>query len=873
MDDPRSRAFWLNELLEMGIKWYKVLDDCGGSSLPLCKELLAHDIMPIVRLYKGHMYPNRCVVGRAEDAVKRLVDIGVRYFEVGNEPDLPVEWKGGRIPPNWLDIVVDNFIADADTVLHLGGLPAVPAMGVGSQDNPIAMIVQRGRADLFERGAWLAIHNYTLNHPLDYPYDDVNQKGTPLTEEEYKRLGPWAWDNQPLELINEWRAKDKNPGATLHDDPACWLAYKLANDMVVEALGYSIPIMSTEGGPVIGWRDDRRYPRVTPEIHCELVLAINDFMQREAPEWYFCVCHWLIANYRMGNFSPGWENQAWYTDWWGVDFKVFDHLPTVDAVKAMPSLARWAPEIKGRLSGVVSDETGRVFTGIVVELWQAGHLISTTKTDASGCYRFEAAAGEYELALPDYDIHRRIMVSAGQENTLNVVLAPQGSTIKGQVTDIHQKPQPGLTVILTSAGREVARTTTDANGRYVIPNLPAGTYQIAVGQAQATVQTDGVKPVIMDLVVPAPLRYRYAVVKKRLLPPQEARGYLLCGRVLNPSGEPLDGIWVQAQWLGADPGTTFPKTRTFADPYKPHGYYEFTVSPGQFLLKVIQGDWESEVADGLNIAGVPGRAGTAYEVDFQLQPVSEARAESCIEGVVPGGQPGLSITLSAQAFSQTQLLDSEGRFAFTNLPAGTYALTLEKVGSIVSDLVLDGTDRVTVEFPMQSSLTGRVVGGAPSQKVILVAETWQREDETTPDRTGVYCFHNLPRGLYRIRVADREITGLELDGWESLTVPDIVFPVQAGKSLAYYLLFGAPGAPGTRSNLLLALPYLQQRKWTFGFSTEAAWQAARVIIVGDVRAVPAEIETQLRDAGCQVGRLDGDSYAVARQLAEYARPS
>ena len=33
------------------------------------------------------------------------------------------------MPPNWMDIVVDNFIIDADKIIALGGLPAFPAYG------------------------------------------------------------------------------------------------------------------------------------------------------------------------------------------------------------------------------------------------------------------------------------------------------------------------------------------------------------------------------------------------------------------------------------------------------------------------------------------------------------------------------------------------------------------------------------------------------------------------------------------------------------------------------------------------------------------------------------------------------------------------
>ena len=185
--------FWIAELKAMGIKWVKLLDDGGDSSLELCKRLLAAEIMPIVRIFRAT--PNPGVIGSREvDTIKRLVAEGVRYFETNNEPDLSAEWKDGYVPPDWMNIVVDNFIIDADTVIGLGGLPALPALSIGTKANLLELVVQKGRADLFSNGAWVAVHNYTLNHPLDYPYDPVNQAGAPVSQEEYDRLGSWAWD-------------------------------------------------------------------------------------------------------------------------------------------------------------------------------------------------------------------------------------------------------------------------------------------------------------------------------------------------------------------------------------------------------------------------------------------------------------------------------------------------------------------------------------------------------------------------------------------------------------------------------------------------------------------------------------------------------
>ncbi|MBK7204330.1 hypothetical protein [Candidatus Amarolinea dominans] len=115
-------------------KWVKLMDDGGGSSLLICQRMLGAGIMPIVRLFEER--PNRVALAAASSRRSAAwPDVGVRYFETNNEPDLPA--SGNNLaPPNWLDIVVDNFIRDADQILGTAACPRHPAIGPGSRDKP-----------------------------------------------------------------------------------------------------------------------------------------------------------------------------------------------------------------------------------------------------------------------------------------------------------------------------------------------------------------------------------------------------------------------------------------------------------------------------------------------------------------------------------------------------------------------------------------------------------------------------------------------------------------------------------------------------------------------------------------------------------------
>ncbi|MGQ9489881.1 MAG: MSCRAMM family protein [Anaerolineae bacterium] len=779
--------FWISELQAMKIKWVKLLDDGGGSSLELCQRLLAADIMPVVRLYRLEPNPGH-IGGREEETIRRLVAAGVRYFETNNEPDLDMEWQGGRRPPNWVDVVVDNFIIDADKVQAAGGLPAVPATAAGTKADFVAAIVARGRADIFEKGAWVAIHNYTLNHPLDYPYDPVNQEGQPVSQEEYDRLGSWAWEGRPRELINEWRRTDKNPGATLEDDPSCWLYFLLMDQMVVRALGYRVPIISTEGGPVVGWKQDRRYPRVDPFTHADWVVAITEFMQgtREihglrCPESYFAMCHWLIANYRMGFLAPIWESQCWYTDWWNTDFNLKGELPAVARLKALPSVPvgdTWKASVVGRVTRADTDEP---LAELNVLLLAKEREVANVVTAADGRFHFERLeAGVYDLSVPPWGIVRRGVVASEEpgQPVLIRLTGGRNSSLTGLVQTPAGAPVAGIEAVLDRDGVEVGRVSTGADGTFRFAGLPLGTYRLSVaGITVAGIALDGWQTKNLRLTTGAAAGYRYAVTTRRLLTPEETAGRrIFYGTVTDALGQPLNGVKLEMRWELAAPGTVFPVETTGRDPLKPAGSYEFLHTPGLFNLRVVQGDWPSDVADNLDTAHVPGREGqpVAYEINFRLQPVA---SPAQVDGSVPGGAPGALLTLESTAGDRPPLqatLAADGTFAFPNLPAGHYRLTLADVGVVADDILVEPGTLFRLLFPMRSQLAGKVLSPPEGAVAVLFAPpTWGWTRQVPLDRKGNFVFENLPPGHYRLEVGSQAISDLVLTGENCLQLAAI----------------------------------------------------------------------------------------------------
>lgn len=339
-------GFWKEQLQAMHIKWVKILDDGDGSAEGLVKRLVDIKIMPVVRFYKEEPNPGR-ISGREADTARRYAEIGAAYFETNNEPDLDLEWKGRRRPPNWLDIVVENFIIEADMIRNAGGYLLFPAFGPGGRGNPFKLIVEKGRKDILDGNCALAIHNYCLGRPLDYPNDPITMHGQPLTAKEWEEQGGmWAWE-MGYEAVNEHRRRLANPNASIMTDSTCFRAFEYFDALVQEAVGHSIPIFTTEGGYNVGQRagttfgDDPRYPKPTPERAGQLTDDMFRYIEEQAPDYYFACMPWLIAVSRIGIWGDAFENQGpWFTHHFDKQFGLKGELPIVPRLKARPGTPR-----------------------------------------------------------------------------------------------------------------------------------------------------------------------------------------------------------------------------------------------------------------------------------------------------------------------------------------------------------------------------------------------------------------------------------------------------------------------------------------------------------------------------------------------------
>jgi hypothetical protein len=422
--------------------------------------------------------------------------------------------------------------------------------------------------------------------------------------------------------------------------------------------------------------------------------------------------------------------------------------------------------------------------------------------------------------------------------------------------------------------------------------------------------------------------------------------------VFDESGQPLNGIEVEMSWVGADSHAEFPRTITGKDPFKPAGYYEFIHTPGEFRLRITQGDWESDVADGLRTVAVPGREGdtVTYEVNFRLAGVGLPTTGCTVEGHAPGLGPGRRVAIRCGEQVWEGETNAMNRFAASDLAPGTYDLEIEGFGVVASDVVLAEGERFILEFPARAGMIGRAAGQGLPELAHLRSGRWDWHQEARLSPEGSFRFEGLPPGSYSLelggttlqdlwvlghgvhtlpalelgrpeyssirgRVVDSQgapvpgvIVWLQLDGTPtvgttsasdgtfhfdelpeaiyvvlmpeydvSLTVTldgvrdagleDVVLPDRGPeKVIDHLLLFGRGSNPATRTNLLLAFDALRRCGASGGFDLAVASRANRVTIVGDSSNVSTVDEESVREAHCEVERLDGDSFEVERLL-------
>jgi hypothetical protein len=300
-------------LKELGATWLKLVcaDDAGVAAAQVAVQA---GIEPIVRLYRERPHPGYVVDGAC---VAKYRAVGVNYFEWGNEPNLVDEWRGSYTAV--VDQTMEQFLRNANVINQAGGIALFPALSPGGNYShekfyatAFAWLQQHNELGVFDRNA-IAIHNRPLNHPLGYPYDVINQRD--------------------------------HPGATVADDSTCFLMCQFVDDLCQQYLGRSVPMLGTESGTEPGQDDDRRYPKITYDLHGQVNAAIAKGMMNgwtvsspASQGWrqsLFTQCFWLLGIFGHYAFeAAAWLQNPLYNG---------QNLPAIGLLQALPKRQRPFP--------------------------------------------------------------------------------------------------------------------------------------------------------------------------------------------------------------------------------------------------------------------------------------------------------------------------------------------------------------------------------------------------------------------------------------------------------------------------------------------------------------------------------------------------
>ena len=343
------------------------------------------------------------------------------------------------------------------------------------------------------------------------------------------------------------------------------------------------------------------------------------------------------------------------------------------------------------------------------------------------------------------------------------------------------------------------------------------------------------------------------------------------GTQTSPFGQRVAGARARVSWEGADqtitldkplgePGTSFPMWKWQVCSLLALGV------PGQEL--------PSDRVAGLHTGHPDEAPGNAmfhhsFRVVFsRVQAPKVIHADSVIYGVVHHAAGRTALLMQGSETLARQAILADEAFRFTGLIAGNYSVAVEGSTLRSEAKTVDGQNEVQFDLTLvlaDSEIAGRVRGGA-GRRLTLMRETTEVDAQIVAG-ADTYRFSGLPAGTYRVILAGTPISSaaLALDGTNSLSAD--LGPPPLDRPLSHYVLFGAAELPATRVNLLLAQEFILTFGASFGFSPQEAAGASLVTIVGDIAAIPPQVDAELATHGALVQRIAGDAQAVADAFA------
>ena len=246
---------FVGELVRMHIKWVVFLNTAQDTTSNdyLVERLVANGIMPVMRIYQSAIEP----YGDLTPMVRHFRAKGVYYYQLYNEPNANVENRQAFANPNQY---ATAWAASARQVISAGGLPGIGAFSPG------------GEYDHFE----------FLRRTLEI----------------------LAYNGDTHLLNHAWFSAHNYHGTRAFDDPGGFLLFRSYNQIIVDHLGRSLPIIGTEAGSYAA----------TDEAEIPFIRYQYDYMKYDHEPYFLGFSWWVLANKAGGHYDEAWEWQALFKE-------------------------------------------------------------------------------------------------------------------------------------------------------------------------------------------------------------------------------------------------------------------------------------------------------------------------------------------------------------------------------------------------------------------------------------------------------------------------------------------------------------------------------------------------------------------------------
>jgi large repetitive protein len=406
------------------------------------------------------------------------------------------------------------------------------------------------------------------------------------------------------------------------------------------------------------------------------------------------------------------------------------------------------------VGAIVGDATIQGFVRDLLGQPIPGALVEVTLGPGAGRFAVAGPDGFYRLSDLGFGTHtlsvsatgyfpegRQVPLQPGEVSEELVTLGEDASTllgsIFGQVTR-NGTPVPDAVVTITEGPVVGRQSAADGEGRYVLPNLPEGTYTLAA-EAEGT----------PERTVPGVQVFSRQATQADVELITEAVPGELSGVVRDTLNDPLANVTVVVR----EDGAQVAQTQTNAQ-----GAYQFASLPaGLYDVEFTLAGFDTVTRTNVQIVG--GEV-TTLNVQLQETEVQPGAVAGFVHDAAGRAIAGAVVGLTGPDVDRRQLTNAAGRFRFENVPPGSgYSLRVAARGMIgrtitnftvrsgqvtsFNILLRVATGRGGVAGRVQTAIGLPLVGAT-----VTVVEGPATGNSATTNFDGRYNLTGLPAGEY-----------------------------------------------------------------------------------------------------------------------------